>query len=337
MSNSASAAITIVGAGAWGTTLAVVLARQGRRVALLVRDDAQARELCERRLNARYLPEVAIPRSVLVTSDPVAAFADAKLGLFVVPSQAMRLAAQHAAPHIGPAVGLLSCAKGFERASLRRMSEALAAGAGVDATRVGALSGPNLAGEIARGLPASAVVAGEQTLTARAQQALTLPALRLYTSDDLVGVEHGGALKNVVAIAAGISDGMGMGQNAKAALMTRGLAEITRVGVAAGANPLTFAGLSGLGDLIATCESPLSRNRSFGERVGGGQSPREAAGGPHVIEGIEATRATVALGHRYGVSTPLADALRRVLDGELAPREAMAALLARDARPERDG
>jgi glycerol-3-phosphate dehydrogenase (NAD(P)+) len=329
--------LAIIGAGAWGTTLAVSYARQGRQVVLLTHDAAQARQLRDARENARYLPGVRIPRSVAVTADP-AALGDADVVLFVTPSQALRAAARMAAPALRSSAVLVSCAKGFERDTLRRMTEVLSEAAGVLPDRVCAWSGPNLAGEIADGLPASAVLACLAPATAHTtQRALALPALRLYSSDDVVGVEYGGALKNVVAIAAGIADGMQLGQNAKAALLTRGLAEISRLGVAAGAQPLTFAGLSGLGDLIATCESPLSRNRSYGERIGRGATPDEAAAGAaHVIEGIEATRAAVALGQRYAVPTPIADALAAVLRGDLAPQAALAALLARDIRPERD-
>jgi glycerol-3-phosphate dehydrogenase (NAD(P)+) len=333
----AQSSLAIIGAGAWGTTLAVSYARHGRQVVLLTRDAAQARQLRDARENERYLPGVRIPRSVAVTNEP-GALADADLVLFVTPSQALRAAAQRSAPALRADTVLVSCAKGFERDTLRRMTAVLTESARALPERVCAWSGPNLAGEIASGLPASAVLACLSHATAHAaQRALALPALRLYTSDDVVGVEYGGALKNVVAIAAGIADGMQLGQNAKAALLTRGLAEISRLGVAAGAQPLTFAGLSGLGDLIATCESPLSRNRSYGERIGRGATPDAAtAGAAHVIEGIEATRAAVALGRRYDVSTPIADGLAAVLRGDLSPRDALTALLARDIRPERD-
>jgi glycerol-3-phosphate dehydrogenase (NAD(P)+) len=329
--------LAIIGAGAWGTTLAVSYARQGRQVRLLTHDAAQARQLRDARENERYVPGLHIPRSVAITDDP-SALTDADIVLFVTPSQALRSAAQLAAPALRADTVLVSCAKGFERDSLRRMTAVLAEASDAPPERICAWSGPNLAGEIAGGLPASAVLACQSHGTAlAAQQALALPALRLYTSDDVVGVEYGGALKNVVAIAAGIADGMLLGQNAKAALLTRGLAEISRLGVAAGAQPLTFAGLSGLGDLIATCESPLSRNRSYGERIGHGATPEEAsAGAAHVIEGIEATRAAVKLGRRYGVATPIADALAAVLRGDLSPSDALTALLARDIRPERD-
>jgi glycerol-3-phosphate dehydrogenase (NAD(P)+) len=335
--SSEQATLGIIGAGAWGTTLAVCYARQGRNVVLLTRDASQSRLLRDARENERFLPGVRIPRSVAVTSD-AAALAEAHVALFVVPSQALHTAGSQAAAHLRPETLLVSCAKGFERDSLRRMTETLGAASGADPARVCAWSGPNLAGEIAAGLPASAVLACvSESAATHAQAALSLPTLRLYTGTDVVGVEYGGALKNVIAIAAGIADGMQLGQNAKAALVTRGLAEISRLGVAAGAQALTFAGLSGLGDLIATCESPLSRNRSYGERIGRGASPADAAAGAaHVIEGIAATRAAVALGQRYGVATPIASGLAAVLNGEAEPQAALAALLARDARPERD-
>lgn len=334
----ASDAVCVVGAGAWGTTLAVLLARAGHQVTLVTHRAEHADALRRERVNARYLPGVAIPRAVGIVSDAGEAVPDAGLVLLVVPSQHVAASAAQLAPLLRGDALVVSCAKGFERGTARRLSEAIAEHARVDDARVVALSGPNLAREIVAGQPASSVVASRSHAAARVvQHALSGERFRVYTSDDIVGVEYGGALKNVIAIGAGVADGLDLGQNAKAAFITRGLAEMTRLGVAAGANPLTFGGLSGLGDLIATCESPLSRNRSFGERLGRGDTPADAlAAMAHVVEGIDAARIAVELGRRHGVATPIADAVSGVLDGRLSVQQAIAALLARDARPERD-
>jgi glycerol-3-phosphate dehydrogenase (NAD(P)+) len=327
----------VVGAGAWGTTLACMLGARGLATTLIAHTAAQAESLRASRENARYLPGVAIPASVSITAD-VAAAANATIVLAVLPSQRMRDGLRPLRDHLASDAMVVSCAKGFEIGTLVRMTEVVVAATGLAPERVCALSGPNLAAELAAGLPASTVIASTDLATAeRAQVALNSIRLRVYTSDDVVGVEFGGALKNVVAIGAGAADGLELGQNAKAAFMTRGLAEIIRLGVAAGANPLTFGGLSGLGDLIATCESPLSRNRSFGERIGRGLSLTAAsAASPHVIEGLTTARAAVELGERHGVTTPIAATVVSVLDGQLDVRDAIQLLMRREARPERD-
>jgi glycerol-3-phosphate dehydrogenase (NAD(P)+) len=327
----------IIGAGAWGTTLACMLGTRGLTTTLVAHTPAQADILRRHRENARYLPGVAIPESIDITAE-VDAASDATVLLAVLPSQQMRAGLRPLRGRLAPDAIVVSCAKGFETGTLARMTEVVVAATGLAPERVCALSGPNLAAELAAGLPASTVIASTDLATAeRAQVALNSTSLRVYTSDDVVGVEFGGALKNVVAIGAGAADGLALGQNAKAAFMTRGLAEIIRLGVAAGANPLTFGGLSGLGDLIATCESPLSRNRSFGERIGRGLSPAAASeASPHVIEGLTTARAAVELGERYGVATPIAATVVSVLDGNLDVRDAIQLLMRREARPERD-
>lgn len=328
----------IIGAGAWGTTLANLIASSGRQTTLVAHSESHAKQIRSARENERFLPAIRINERVEVTHETGQAVADASVVALIVPSQQMRAAATEVGRHLRPDALLVSCAKGLELGSLLRMTEVIRDATGVSSTRICALSGPNLAREIAQGLPASAVVAGSSEVAAQlAQRALAAASFRLYTGSDIVGVEFGGALKNVIALGAGVADGLGLGHNAKASFMTRGLAEMIRLGVAAGANPLTFGGLSGLGDLIATCESPLSRNRTFGERLGRGASIADASGGsPHVVEGLTTARAALQLAARYQVEMPIAATVVSVLDGRLSVRDAIGTLMSRGARPELD-
>ncbi|HEX5165119.1 MAG TPA: NAD(P)H-dependent glycerol-3-phosphate dehydrogenase [Thermomicrobiales bacterium] len=328
----------VIGAGAWGTTLANLIASTGRDVTLVAHSQAHAEQVRLARENERYLPAIRLSDRLLVTDDPTSVVSGASMVALVVPSQQMRASASKVAPFLSPEAVLVSCAKGLELGTLLRMTEVVADASGVATNRICALSGPNLAREIALGLPASAVVAGsDQRVSEMAQLALGAPSFRLYTSADVVGVELGGALKNIVALGAGVADGLQLGHNAKAAFITRGLAEMIRLGVAAGANPLTFGGLSGLGDLIATCESPLSRNRSFGERLGRGMSIEEAAAGtPHVVEGLTTARAALTLAEHHRVEMPIAATVVSVLDGRMGVRDAIGSLMSRGARPELD-
>lgn len=330
--------VVVVGAGAWGTTMASMLSRRGINVTLVTSTTSQSETLARTRENARYLPGVMLPEQLMITADAETAAASASVVLMIVPSQRMRSAVESLNGVLRPDSIVVSFAKGFELGSLLRMTEVIAAAGGIDTGRICALSGPNLAAEIAAGLPASTVVAGASSAAiARVQQTLSSSRFRVYTSEDVVGVEYGGALKNVVAIGAGVADGLSLGQNAKAAFIARGLAEISRLGVAAGANPLTFGGLSGLGDLIATCASPLSRNRTFGEQLGRGVTAESAdEETPHVVEGLTTSRAAVELGQRYSVETPIAAVVVDVLDGRLEIRDAIERLMSRDTRPERD-
>lgn len=330
--------IAVVGAGAWGTTLAVMLSRKGLDTTLLTHKTAHAAEIRDIHENRKYLPEIAIPESMVVSSVHEVDTASATTIILVVPSAHVRAAAERLRPFINRDAIIISCAKGFEFQTYLRMTEVIAEATRLPDERICALSGPNLAREIAAGMPASSVVASASRETGRrAQHVLSSPQFRVYTSDDVVGVEYGGALKNVIALAAGAVDGLGAGQNAKASLMTRGLAEMTRLGVAAGAKAHTFSGLSGLGDLVATCESPLSRNRTFGERLGKGVAVDRAAGqSPHVVEGVSATRAAVALAERHNVEMPIARAVLNVLEGRSSVHDAVSALMTRDVRPELD-
>lgn len=336
--SNAAGPIAIVGSGAWGTTLARMVANAGVPVTLVTRTAERASELSAHRENTVFLPGFEIPDSVTITDDTVIATADAAIVFVVVPSQQVRGVAESLRSTVNDECIIVTCAKGFESGTLRRMSEVIVETVALSSDRVCAMSGPNLAREIASGLPASTVVASSSNWAATAvQTAISSPSFRVYTSDDVVGVEFGGALKNVVALAAGALDGMGAGHNTKAALICRGLAEITRLGVAAGANPFTFVGLSGLGDLIATCESPLSRNRTFGERLGRGIPANEAMGNsPHVVEGLTATAAAVTLSDRFSVEMPIARAVDDVLNGRATVREALNQLMLRAYRGELD-
>ena len=263
-------AVAVVGSGAWGTTLARLVARV-EPVTLLCHSPETAARIAATGRNEARLPGVDLPRTVIATADPAALRTATGLVIFAAPSAHLRSTVEACAPFLAPGADRLSVVKGLERDTLLRMSEVVAEASGVPASRVAALSGPNLAAEVARNLPTSAVVASaDLALAGRVAARLTRRRFRLYVNEDILGVELAGALKNVVAIAAGAADGLGFGDNGKAGLLTRGLAEMMRLGIAVGANPLTFAGLAGMGDLIATCGSQLSRNHRLGEELARG-------------------------------------------------------------------
>lgn len=334
-----SGRITIVGSGNWGTTLACLLAGVGRTTTLLVRTAAEAEELRRVGQNTRALPGVPLPPSLAIHSDIATALDGCQLVLLVVPSQTMRQNVAALGPYLTADTILLSCAKGLERGSLLRMSEVIAAEAGNGRERIGALSGPNIAHEISAGLPAVSVVAmygAEQA--SQAQTLLTSPQFRVYTSNDVIGVELAGALKNIIAVGAGISDGLGAGDNAKAAFMTRGLAEIARLGRVLGANPLTFAGLAGLGDLVATCESPHSRNRRLGQALAEGLTLSEAqARLGQVAEGVTTVLTARELATRHAVEMPVTEQLHAILFENKDVRGAIGELMQRDLKHELAG
>ncbi|MCH8973967.1 MAG: NAD(P)-dependent glycerol-3-phosphate dehydrogenase [Chloroflexi bacterium] len=326
----------IVGTTTWGTTLAVILARRGIDVRLLARTGEEAARLSE----AREHPHLAghmFPESLRVTGDWAAGLDGASVVLFAVPAQTMRENAKRAAPHIGGSPVVVSAAKGLEHDTFKRMSQVLDEELPSTAGAHCALSGPNLAREVVRGLPTSTVVAGpDPDATRQAQSLLNSTTFRVYTNTDVVGTELAGALKNVIAIGAGVVDGMSLGDNAKAGFLTRGLAEITRLGVAAGADALTFAGNAGLGDLMATCFSTLSRNNRVGIALAQGRSLEEAiaALGGEVAEGVETTPAALDLARAHGVEMPIAELTNRVLFEGLSPKDALGELMARVPRPE---
>ena len=322
----------VVGATTWGTTLALVLAGEGHPVTLLTRDSAERDRLDSARENTRFLPGVALPSMVRVSADPAEALAGASLAVIAVPSDRMRENARRVASHLDGDAVVVSASKGLELPSGLRMSQALAEELpGKLHSGICALSGPNLAKEIVQGRLASTVVAGTtREATESAQSMLLSTRFRVYTSRDVTGVELGGALKNIVALGAGISDGLKFGDNTKAAFITRGLAEIARLGVAAGAEPLTFAGLAGVGDVIATCASRLSRNRYVGEQLALGRSwPEIRESMDNVAEGVNATEAALKMASGLGVEMPIAETTYRVLYEGLSPREAATELMER--------
>jgi len=329
--------VAVLGAGSWGLALAQLLHQRDRPVRLWARRPEVARELALRRHHPVYLPLLALGASITITDDLEAALAPADLVVFAVPTLGMRQVAASASPWLGRARLVVSAAKGFEPESALTMSAVLTAALPERLhDHLAVLGGPNIAAEVAAGLPSAAVVAARDRATAaRALAALAAPSWRLYSSDDPLGVEVAGALKNVVAIAAGICDGLGVGDNAKAALMTRGLAEMTRLGVRVGANPFTFGGLAGVGDCLVTCMSPHSRNRQLGEALGRGASPGEVRDrGPMVVEGVNAARAAVGLARRHQVELPISSEVHALLFEGKTVADAARAIMGRDLRPE---
>ena len=328
--------VAVIGATSWGTTLAALFARNGNAVSLMTRNVAEADTLNAARENRRHRPGLPFPDSLHATFDPEA-LATANVVVLAVPSATLRENLIRTAPAISPEATIVCATKGIEAPDCLRMSEVIAT-FGIEAGRIIALSGPNFAGEIARGLPAATVIAGAGTQRVQQVQSLLNGAsFRVYTSEDLAGVEIGGALKNVVAIACGLSDGLGYGENAKAALITRGLAEISRLGVAAGANPLTFLGLAGIGDLVLSCQSNQSRNHALGVALAQELSLEEAIeAAAGVVEGVATARSLPRLAQRYGVAMPICESLYRVLFEARPPVEAGRDLMSRDIRPERD-
>jgi glycerol-3-phosphate dehydrogenase (NAD(P)+) len=329
--------VTIVGTGSWGTTLAIMLAGKGLAVTVATLTEEEAFELVTRRENRLFLPGFPIPPEVTFTASLSEALAGSQLLILAVPSQTMRENVQRVCPFLTSETAILSAAKGIEIGTLQRMSEVIQSEIPVDLHHnVCALSGPNLSREIASGKPATTVVAGkDNAVTVRVRDLLRTSRFRVYTNEDIIGVELGGSLKNIVAVGAGIADGLGAGDNAKAALVTRGLAEMARLGVAAGADQQTFAGLAGLGDLVATCASPISRNHYLGQELAKGRSLAEIqASMGHVAEGVSTTIAACELAQRYQVEMPIAEKMHEVLFEGLSPTQAMEDLMLREAKQE---
>ncbi len=328
---------TVMGAGAWGTAIAKVLADAGGDVRLWARNPEVADEINTAHTNAGYLSGITLPARVRATSDPAEALAGARTVLLGVPSQTLRTNLEGWRGDIDPGATLVSLAKGIELGTLMRMSQVIVAVTGADPGQVAVVSGPNLADEIARRQPAATVVACSDPGRAVALQgALSAGYLRPYTNADVVGTEIGGACKNVIALACGMAAGVGLGENTAAAIITRGLAEMMRLGIALGAAPATLAGLAGVGDLVATCTSTQSRNRGYGERLGRGDTLSEAerAAGGHVAEGVTSCTSILALAASHGVEMPLTDAVHRVCHRGLSVDEAVALLLGRSTKPE---
>ena len=328
--------VAILGAGNWGTTMAVVLARAGHVVTLWEFDAVQAELVARTHVNEKFLPGIPLAPEIRVTSDLSAALAHAKIILLAVPAQHCRGVLRRIQRLEGSAT-IVSLMKGIERDSLFRVSQICRQElADFDAARYAVISGPTIAPKVAAGLPTSAVVASTSTQTAqRVQSAFSTRELRLYTTDDVIGVETAGALKNVIALAAGICDGMGLGFNSKGALLTRGLTEISRLGTALGGQRQTFSGLSGMGDLVTTCTSPHSRNRTVGERIGRGETLAQILRDMVMVaEGVWTARAAQELARKIGVEMPITDVVCRILDDGKNPREAVADLMLRNLKAE---
>ena len=327
--------VAVIGAGAWGTTLARLVARV-EPVTLVCHSPETAARINETHRNESRLPGVDLPASVIATADPSGLRDATDLVVFAVPSSHLRSMVGSCAPFLAPGADRLSATKGLERDTLLRMSEVIVAAGGAGPGAIAALSGPNLAAEVARNLPTSAVVATADVEAAqRIIARLGRRRFRLYVNEDLLGVELAGALKNVVAIAAGAADGLGFGDNGKAGLLTRGLAEMMRLGIAAGANALTFAGLAGVGDLIATCGSPLSRNHQLGEQLAAGRTWTEIeATMPGTAEGAYTVRSALALADRLGVEMPIAREVERALFEGKNVQRCLVDLLARESKDE---
>ena len=326
--------VAIIGGGAWGTALAVLAARTGRRATIWARDPEIVTAINQSRENTVYLPGVALSPAIVATSTIAEALADAAAALLAVPAQFVRAVLERLAPALSPGLPLLLCAKGIETASLKLMSE-LTAEIVAD-TPLAVLSGPSFAAEVARGLPAAVTIAAGDTAVAhRFMEALGNPRFRPYLSSDPVGVEIGGAVKNVIAIACGIVTGRGLGDNARAALITRGLAEMMRLGAAKGGRAETFGGLSGLGDLVLTCTGVQSRNHALGIALGRGDALAQALTGRRsVVEGVATAGAVCRLAARLGVEMPIAAAVDAVLHRGMAIDDMIEQLLARPYRSE---
>jgi glycerol-3-phosphate dehydrogenase (NAD(P)+) len=325
----------VIGATSWGTTLATLLARGGSDTSLMVRSVAEADSINAARAHTARTPHLRLPNNLIATVDSEAVAAS-DLVVIAVPSAGLRQNLVRHAPAVSPEATIISATKGIEPITSLRMSQVIES-FGFEPERVLALSGPNFAGEIAAGLPAATVVAGiDEARVYHAQQLLNSATFRVYTSFDRIGVELAGALKNLVAIACGLADGLGYGDNARAALITRGLAEITRLGIAAGAQPLTFLGLAGLGDLVLTCQSDQSRNRRLGHALAKGQQLDQAVRSIGLVEGIVTARAAPLLAERLGVEMPICQSLHSVLFEAKSAADAGRDLMARAARPEQD-
>lgn len=329
--------VAVLGGGSWGTAFAKVLADSGREVRLWARRPEVAAAVNERHTNPDYLPGVELPGLLSATTNAAAALDGVDAVVLAVPSQTLRSNLDGWRHLLPPGATLVSLAKGVELGTLKRMSEVVVEVAGVTPDQVAVVSGPNLAREIAAEEPTATVIAcADHDRAVALQHACTTGYFRAYTNTDVVGCEVGGAGKNVIALATGMAAGMGFGDNTRASLITRGLAETARLGVALGADPLTFAGLAGLGDLVATCSSPLSRNRTFGERLGRGESLAQAEEANHgqVAEGVKSCTSICDLGLRHGVELPIADAVRRVCHEGLSAAEMGKELISRAPRPE---
>jgi len=328
--------IAVFGAGSWGTAFSIVLADGGNDVTIWARREEVAQGINDSRENSDYLPGIQLPPSVSATHDVEQAARDADIVILATPSQTLRGNLEEWAPHIASDAVMVSLMKGVELGTLKRMSEVIAEVTGAGPERVAVISGPNLAKEIAQREPAASVVAcADEDVARMLQDRCHSPAFRPYTSTDVLGCELGGAYKNVVGLAVGMAVGLGFGDNTTASVITRGLAETARLAMALGANPLTLMGLAGLGDLVATCSSPLSRNRSFGEKLGQGMTTEEIyASTRQVAEGAKSCSSLRALAEQSGVDAPVAQYVDDVVAGRMTANQMMDDILARETKSE---
>lgn len=328
---------TVIGAGSWGTTLAHLLADKGHETTLWAYETDLVARMKSRRENDLYLPGIKLAEELRFSSVLADSVTGAEMVLLVCPSQVMRSVVSGLIDHLEPGVLLVSAAKGIENDSLKLMSELLEELLPVEISkRLGFLSGPSFAREVAQRIPTAVVAAAtDLSVAAEIQKIFTTDYFRVYTHDDIIGVELGGAMKNVIALAAGVSDGLGFGYNSRAALITRGLAEMTRLGIALGGAAPTFAGLSGMGDLVLTCTGDLSRNRSVGIELGKGKKLAEIIAGMNMVaEGVKTTLSAYQLAQKLGVDTPIIEQMHQILYADKDPRQAVVDLMLRDLRPE---
>ncbi|WP_433973776.1 NAD(P)H-dependent glycerol-3-phosphate dehydrogenase [Tunturiibacter lichenicola] len=327
--------ITVLGAGAWGTALALSLARRGgHQLCLWSHSTALAEQLADAGENLPYLPGFTLPVDIQITSDLPGAIFEADILLCVTPSQHLRGVITHIGPMLTRNQIILSASKGLEEASFLRMSQVVAS---ITGNPFAVLSGPSFAQEVAAGIPTAVVVASNMLPVAQTiQRDFTSPTLRVYTNEDVPGVELGGALKNVIALAAGVASGLNLGHNSSAALITRGIAEVTRLAVACGGRRQTLAGLSGIGDLVLTCTGSLSRNRSVGIELGRGRQLNDIIAGLNgkVAEGVRSTAAALGLAARYAVEMPITEQMDAILHRNKSPKEAIRELMSRPGRDE---
>jgi glycerol-3-phosphate dehydrogenase (NAD(P)+) len=330
--------VAVMGAGSWGTAFSIVLADAGNEVTIWARRDELCQAINEGRQNREYLPGIELPGAITASHDPAVALEGAEFAVLAVPSQTLRSNLADWAPLVPPDTVMVSLMKGVELGTLKRMSEVIAEVTGADRARIGVVTGPNLAKEIARREPAASVVACEDEVVAKRLRDLCHSrAFRPYSSGDVIGCELGGAYKNVIALSVGMAVGLGFGDNTTASVITRGLAETARLATALGADPMTLMGLAGLGDLVATCSSPLSRNRTFGEKLGQGMTTEEvAASTRQVAEGVKSCASLLELAHRSGVHAPIVEHVHAVVEGDMTAGDMLHGLIARDTKHERD-
>ena len=330
--------VAVFGAGSWGTAFSIVLADAGNDVTIWGRREDVCEGINDRRQNTDYLPGIELPATISATHDPERALDTAEFVVLAVPSQTLRKNLTDWADFIPAGAVMVSMMKGVELDTLKRMSEVIAEVTGVGPDRVGVVSGPNLSHEIARREPAASVVAcADEQVAMRLRDLCHSAAFRPYSSTDVVGCELGGAYKNVIALSVGMAVGLGFGDNTTASVITRGLAETARLAMALGADPMTLMGLAGLGDLVATCSSPLSRNRTFGEKLGQGMTTEEIAGSTRqVAEGVKSCASLLDLATRAGVYAPIVNHVHDVVEGKMTAADMLTSLVSRDTKHERD-